>query len=164
MNTALAGTPCTRYRPRAQHRPWTRPAGQRKGGDGLAGVVPQEAGFSFSGGNGSCGGGGCPCSGGGVTGKNAVDGSQRKKVRGQRSALGTEPCRGSRGGLLEIIHGRSRMTVKGVLWGGAYSRVGCLGHLATDHASLSRRSTVFSANRDTSSIWALNTFFPHLVR
>ena len=33
-------------------------------------------------------------------------------------------------------------------------------HLAIDHASLSRGSTVPTPNRDTSNIWALITFFP----
>ena len=34
----------------------------------------------------------------------------------------------------------------------------CLSHLTIDHASLSRRSTVPSPNRDTCNIWALITF------
>ena len=35
--------------------------------------------------------------------------------------------------------------------------------LTIDHASLSRRSTVPTLNRDTSNIWALNTFFPYIA-
>ena len=34
-----------------------------------------------------------------------------------------------------------------------------LSHLTLDHASLSRRSTVPTPNRDTANIWALITFF-----
>ena len=40
-----------------------------------------------------------------------------------------------------------------------YSLVTCFSHLTTDHASLSRRSTVPTPNRDTSNVWALVTFF-----
>ena len=36
--------------------------------------------------------------------------------------------------------------------GGGYSSVACLSHLTIDHASLSRRSTVPTPNRDTSNI------------
>ena len=39
--------------------------------------------------------------------------------------------------------------------GGAYSFVACLGHLTIRHASLSRRTTVPTPNRDASNIWAL---------
>ena len=46
-------------------------------------------------------------------------------------------------------------------WGGAYSFVACLSHLTIDHASLSRRSTVPTPNRDTSNIWALMTLLPY---
>ena len=45
--------------------------------------------------------------------------------------------------------------------GGAYSFVACLGHLAIEHASLSRRSTVPTPNRDTSNIWALIMLLPY---
>ena len=44
--------------------------------------------------------------------------------------------------------------------GGAYSFVACLSHLTIDDASLLRRSTVPTPNRDTSNIWALITLFP----
>ena len=46
---------------------------------------------------------------------------------------------------------------------GAYSFVACLSHLTIDHASLSRRSTVPTPNRDTptSNIWALSTLLPY---
>ena len=37
----------------------------------------------------------------------------------------------------------------------------CLCHLAIDHASLSRRSTVPTPNRDNSNIWALLTLLPY---
>ena len=37
--------------------------------------------------------------------------------------------------------------------GGAYSFVACLSHLTIDNASLSRRSTVPTPDRDTSNIW-----------
>ena len=43
--------------------------------------------------------------------------------------------------------------------GGAYSFVAWLGHLTIDHASLWRRSTGPTRNRDTSSIFARITFF-----
>ena len=47
--------------------------------------------------------------------------------------------------------------------GGAYSFVACLvSHLTIDHASLSRRSTVPTPNRDTSNVWALSTFIPYV--
>ena len=39
--------------------------------------------------------------------------------------------------------------------GRAYLFVACLSRLTIDHASLSRRSTVPTPNRDTSNIWAL---------
>ena len=48
--------------------------------------------------------------------------------------------------------------VGAVVGGGAYSFVACLSHSTIDHASLSRRSTVPTPNRDT-NIWALITFF-----
>ena len=47
--------------------------------------------------------------------------------------------------------------------GRAYSFVACLGHLTIDHASLARRSTVPTANRDTSNIWALITLLPYIT-
>ena len=47
--------------------------------------------------------------------------------------------------------------------GGAYSFVACLGHLTIDHASLSRRSTVPTPNRDTSNIWALVALLPYIT-
>ena len=48
--------------------------------------------------------------------------------------------------------------------GGAYSFVACLSHLTiplTTHASLSRRSTVPTPNRDTPDIRALITLLPY---
>ena len=47
--------------------------------------------------------------------------------------------------------------------GEAYSFVACLSHLTIDHASLSRRSTVPTHNRDTSNFWALITLFPCII-
>ena len=47
----------------------------------------------------------------------------------------------------------------GERWG-AYSFVACLRHLIIDDASLSRRSTVSTPNKDTSNILALIVFFP----
>ena len=47
--------------------------------------------------------------------------------------------------------------------GGAYSLVACLDHSTIDHASLSRRRTVPIPNRDNSKIWALVTFFSHIL-
>ena len=44
--------------------------------------------------------------------------------------------------------------------GKAYSFAACPSHLTLDHASLSRRSTVPTPNRDTFNIWALITLFP----
>ena len=44
--------------------------------------------------------------------------------------------------------------------GGGYSLVACLCHSTIDYASLSRRSTVPTPNRDTSNTWAVSTFFP----
>ena len=40
----------------------------------------------------------------------------------------------------------------------------CLSHLTIDHASLSRRSTVPTLNRDTSNIWALVTILPYTTQ
>ena len=51
----------------------------------------------------------------------------------------------------------------GTLGGGGYSFVACLDHLTFDHASLSRRSTVPTPNRDTSNIWALITLLPYIT-
>ena len=53
-------------------------------------------------------------------------------------------------------------TLKWRVWrrGGAYSFVACVGHLTISHASLSRRSTVPTPNRDTSNVWALISLFP----
>ena len=46
--------------------------------------------------------------------------------------------------------------------GGGYSFAdACLSHLTVDHASLSRRSTVPTPNKDTSNIWGLTTPFPY---
>ena len=39
--------------------------------------------------------------------------------------------------------------------GGAYSCIACLSHMTIDHASLSRRSTVSTPNRDTSNNWGV---------
>ena len=47
--------------------------------------------------------------------------------------------------------------------GAGYSFVACPSHLTIDHASLSRRSTLPSPNRDTSNIWALITLIPHIL-
>ena len=47
--------------------------------------------------------------------------------------------------------------------GRAYSFVACLNHLTIDHASLSRRSTVPTPDRDTSNIWALIKLFPYIT-
>ena len=46
--------------------------------------------------------------------------------------------------------------------GAAYSFVACLRHLTIDHASLSRRSTVPTPNKDTSSFWALITLLRYV--
>ena len=40
----------------------------------------------------------------------------------------------------------------------AYSLVACLSHLTIGYTSFSARSTVPTPSRDTSSIWALNSF------
>ena len=48
-----------------------------------------------------------------------------------------------------------------VLRGGAYPLVACLSHVIIDHASLSRRSTGPTPNRDISNIWALITLLPY---
>lgn len=49
-----------------------------------------------------------------------------------------------------------------MIGGGAYTPiyVACIRHSTIYHASLLRWSTVPTPNRDTSSIWALTTFFP----
>ena len=47
--------------------------------------------------------------------------------------------------------------------GGVYSFVACVRHWIIDHASLSRRSTVPTPNRETSNIWAIISFFPHVA-
>ena len=47
--------------------------------------------------------------------------------------------------------------------GGGYSFFACLSHLTIDHASLSRRSTVPTPNRDTSNVWALITLLPYIA-
>ena len=47
--------------------------------------------------------------------------------------------------------------------GMAYLFVACLSHLTIDHASLSRRSTVPTPNRDTSNVWALITLLPYIT-
>ena len=46
---------------------------------------------------------------------------------------------------------------------GGYSFVACLSYLTIDHASLSRRSTVPTPNRDTSNIWTLSTVLPYMA-
>ena len=46
---------------------------------------------------------------------------------------------------------------------GAYSFVDCLDRLTIDHASLSKRSTVPTANRNNSNIWALSKFLTHVT-
>ena len=51
-----------------------------------------------------------------------------------------------------------------VLMGGGCSFVDCLSHLTIDHASISRRSTVFPTPiSDTSNIWALITLVPYIT-
>ena len=45
--------------------------------------------------------------------------------------------------------------------GGEGRTVACLGRLTIDHASLSRRSTVPTPNRDTFNTWALITLLPY---
>ena len=59
-----------------------------------------------------------------------------------------------------------REGIKG--WVGGYGRggggvliIGWLSHLTIDYASLSRRSTVPTPNRDTSNNWVLNTLLPY---
>ena len=47
--------------------------------------------------------------------------------------------------------------------GGAYPFVACLSHMTIDHASLLRRSTVPTPNRDTSNFWALITLFLYIT-
>ena len=42
--------------------------------------------------------------------------------------------------------------------GGGYAFAACLSRLTLDHASLSRRSTVPTPNRDTANVWALIMF------
>ena len=61
-----------------------------------------------------------------------------------------------------VKHGPSRLYDTGTR-GGAYSFVACLSHLIIYHASLSRRSTVPTPNRDTPNVWALITLFPYTV-
>ena len=66
------------------------------------------------------------------------------------------------GGYSIFMHGRSRMTIRP--WGGGGggdSFVACLSHVTVDHASLSRRSTVPTANRKhLQHLCALSTFLP----
>ena len=52
-----------------------------------------------------------------------------------------------------------------LLWGGGggHSFVACRSHLTIDHASISRRSTALTPNRDASNIWGLITFFPYVA-
>ena len=47
--------------------------------------------------------------------------------------------------------------------GEAYSVVACLSRLTSGHASRSRRSTVSTPIRDASGIWALTSFFFHML-
>ena len=61
----------------------------------------------------------------------------------------------------KFTRGRRRVERGGEGGGGAYSFVACLSNLTIDHASLSRRSTVPTPNRDTSNIWALITRLPY---
>ena len=44
---------------------------------------------------------------------------------------------------------------------GGYSFVACLSHLTIDHASLMRRGTVLTPDRDTSNIWVLSALLPY---
>ena len=46
--------------------------------------------------------------------------------------------------------------------GGAYSFAACLSDLTIEHASLSRRRTLSTPNRDASNIRALSTIFPYI--
>ena len=65
---------------------------------------------------------------------------------------------------LEPMEGRRHVVLGHVTWvGGVDSFAACLSHLAIDHASLSGQSTVFSPNRDTSSVWALIARFPYIT-
>ena len=51
------------------------------------------------------------------------------------------------------------MVLGAARWGGGTRLLLASSHLTIVHASLSRRSTVPTSNRDTSNIWALITFF-----
>lgn len=46
---------------------------------------------------------------------------------------------------------------------GAHSFVPCVSYLINAHAPVSRRRTVFTPNGDTSIIWVLTTFVPHIT-
>ena len=59
--------------------------------------------------------------------------------------MGQGPCR--------VCYVVSRVLSSKLYLGGAYSLVACLSHLATDHASFSRRAPVPTPNRDTSNIF-----------
>ena len=64
--------------------------------------------------------------------------------------------------LLARVEYRSRMLGESERGrgGDAYSFVACFSRLTIYHASLSRRSTVSTPNKDASNTWALITFFP----
>ena len=62
------------------------------------------------------------------------------------------------GGVATEAENGTRM---GVGDGDGYSFLACRGHLTIDHASLSRRSTVPTPDRDTCNILALTTLLPY---
>ena len=91
--------------------------------------------------------------------------------------VGREGWRGGRGGFktagVGVAAGVREQCWLGWVWerwhgvdgegGGACSFVVCLSNLTTDHASLSRRRTVPTRNRNTSNVWALITFVPYIA-
>ena len=94
----------------------------------------------------------------GVDGEGGGGGSERGEGRKRgRGGWREERWREGRGDAV-VVKPKWNMPLPGGR--GAYSSVACLSHLALDHASLSRRSTVPTPNRDTSNIWALITLLP----
>ena len=75
-----------------------------------------------------------------------------RKVRASRCRHAQQSYKYSYGNPLllriEVAPGNPGLMTDGVV--GAYSFVSCLGHVTTDHASFSSRSTVPTPNRDTS--------------
>ena len=65
--------------------------------------------------------------------------------------------------MTDTKHTKHKTAAGGVGWGGWYSYFARLGYLTIDHASLSRRSTVPTPNRDASNIWALITSSIHYI-